>query len=61
MDYEQKRLGADGDELSSLLYAGSRATTQFQAIPQATEERSPLNPGGVIDLQRALLGASIRT
>jgi iron complex outermembrane recepter protein len=51
----QERLGAD-DELSSLLYAGSRATTQFQAIPQVTEERSPLNPGGVIALQRAFWG-----
>ena len=35
---------------------GTARTTQFQAIPQATEERSPLNPGGVIDLDRAFLG-----
>ena len=33
------RLGAAEDALSATLYAGHRATTQFQAIPQATEEK----------------------
>jgi iron complex outermembrane receptor protein len=44
------------DEFSSTLYTGHRATTQFQAIPQATEESKPLYPGGVIDLDRAYWG-----
>ncbi len=44
------------DTLSSTLYAGHRATTQFQAIPQAVEEKEPLYPGGVIDLKRAFYG-----
>ena len=44
------------DTLSSTLYAGHRATTQFQAIPQAVEEKEPLYPGGVIDLERAFYG-----
>ena len=37
------RLSA-ADELTGTLYAGQRATTQFQAIPQATEQRPPV-PG----------------
>ena len=41
------------DALSTTLYAGHRATTQFQAIPQAVQEKEPLYPGGVIDLKRA--------
>jgi iron complex outermembrane receptor protein len=52
--YDQ-RLG-DHDDLSSTLYAGHRATTQFQSIPQATEESKPLYPGGVIALDRAFWG-----
>jgi iron complex outermembrane receptor protein len=52
--YENK-LSAD-DELSGTLYTGHRATTQFQAIPQATQESKPLYPGGVIDLDRAYWG-----
>lgn len=44
------------DSLSSTLYVGHRATTQFQAIPQAVEEKEPLYPGGVIDLSRAFYG-----
>jgi iron complex outermembrane receptor protein len=44
------------DTLSSTVYTGHRATTQFQAIPQATEESKPLYPGGVIDLDRAFWG-----
>ena len=61
---DQEQLGAvfedqlsAHDDLSALLYTGHRATTQFQAIPRSTEESSPLNPGGVIDLDRAYWGA----
>lgn len=43
------------DELSAMIYAGHRATTQFQAIPLITQ-RAPLSPGGVIDLDRAYWG-----
>jgi iron complex outermembrane receptor protein len=60
---DQEQLGAvyDGklsaaDDLSVLLYTGHRATTQFQAIPQATQQNAPLYPGGVIDLDRAYWG-----
>ncbi len=52
--YDQ-RLGAD-DALSSTFYTGHRATTQFQAIPQAVQEKEPLYPGGVIALDRAFWG-----
>ncbi len=48
------RVSAD-DDLSTTLYTGHRATTQFQAIPQATQ-KAPLSPGGVIDLDRAYWG-----
>jgi iron complex outermembrane receptor protein len=51
--YEDK-LNAN-DDLSVLLYTGHRATTQFQAIPLATQS-APLYPGGVIDLDRAYWG-----
>jgi iron complex outermembrane receptor protein len=44
------------DDLSVLLYTGHRATTQFQAIPLATQQNAPLYPGGVIDLDRAFWG-----
>jgi len=44
------------DELSSTFYVGHRATTQFQAIPQSTQEKEPLYPGGVISLDRAFYG-----
>jgi len=46
---------SEADELATTLYLGHRATTQFQAIPQFTE-KNPLNPGGVIDLDRAFYG-----
>jgi iron complex outermembrane receptor protein len=51
----ENRLSSE-DTLSSTIYAGHRATTQFQSIPQATEEKEPLYPGGVIDLDRAFYG-----
>lgn len=44
------------DALSTTMYTGHRATTQFQAIPQAVQENEPLYPGGVIDLKRAFYG-----
>src|SRR6202453_5248613 len=52
--YENKL--SSEDTLSSTIYTGHRATTQFQSIPQATEEKEPLYPGGVIDLNRAFYG-----
>jgi iron complex outermembrane recepter protein len=52
--YEDK-LSAN-DDLSSTFYTGHRATTQFQAIPVATQQNAPLYPGGVIDLDRAFWG-----
>ena len=60
---EQQQLGAifddelsANDDLSITFYTGHRATTQFQAIPQATQQNSPRYPGGVIDLDRAYWG-----
>jgi iron complex outermembrane receptor protein len=51
----EDKLGAN-DDLSSTFYTGHRATTQFQAIPVATQRNAPLYPGGVIDLDRAYWG-----
>jgi iron complex outermembrane receptor protein len=60
---DQEQLGtvyddklSDNDDLSAMVYTGRRATTQFQAIPQATQQSAPLYPGGVIDLHRAYWG-----
>lgn len=60
---DQEQIGAiyedklsSEDTLSSTIYAGHRATTQFQSIPRATEEKFQLYPGGVIDLNRAFYG-----
>jgi iron complex outermembrane receptor protein len=47
------------DDLIASVYTGHRATTQFQAIPQATQQAAPLYPGGVIDLDRAYFGADL--
>jgi iron complex outermembrane recepter protein len=52
------RLSAADDVVASL-YTGHRATTQFQAIPQATQAAAPLYPGGVIDLDRSYWGADL--
>jgi iron complex outermembrane receptor protein len=46
------------DALQATVYAGHRATTQFQAIPASTEG-APDNPGGVIDLNRFFAGADV--
>jgi iron complex outermembrane receptor protein len=60
---DQEQLGAvyddklsANDDLSAMFYTGHRATMQFQAIPQATQQNAPLYPGGVIDLDRAYWG-----
>lgn len=46
------------DTLQATVYAGHRATVQFQAIP-ASSEGSPNNPGGVIDLNRFYAGTDV--
>jgi iron complex outermembrane receptor protein len=46
------------DDLAATAYAGHRATTQFQAIPAATEAPRS-NPGGVIDLSRNFWGIDV--
>jgi iron complex outermembrane receptor protein len=61
LDQEQLGVVYDGklsaaDDVSAMLYTGHRATTQFQAIPKATQQNAPLYPGGVIDLDRAFWG-----
>jgi iron complex outermembrane receptor protein len=54
--YEDKLSAAD--DISASAYTGHRATTQFQAIPVATQA-APLYPGGVIDLDRAYWGVDL--
>jgi iron complex outermembrane recepter protein len=63
---EQEQLGtiyedklSTQDEIFATAYTGHRATTQFQAIPQATQQAAPLYPGGVIDLDRAYWGIDV--
>jgi iron complex outermembrane receptor protein len=55
--YDDKLSAAD--DLVASVYTGHRATTQFQAIPMATQQAAPLYPGGVIDLDRAYWGADL--
>ena len=62
-DLSQEQLGVvyddkltANDDFTTTAYTGHRATTQFQAIPQATQQAAPLYPGGVIDLSRAFFG-----
>jgi iron complex outermembrane receptor protein len=59
----QEQLGASYeaalDEHDTLVvsgYGGHRATTQFQAIPKATQVAAALYPGAVIDLDRNYYG-----
>jgi iron complex outermembrane recepter protein len=47
------------DELTASSYTGHRGTTQFQAIPQSTQQAAPLYPGGVIYLDRAYWGVDL--
>jgi iron complex outermembrane receptor protein len=46
------------DDLSAMVYGGGRDTTQYQAIPKATEG-SPTNPGGVIALVHGYEGVDV--
>jgi iron complex outermembrane receptor protein len=62
---QQEQLGAhyertlsDTDDLSAMVYGGGRDTTQYQAIPKATEG-SPTNPGGVIVLDNGYGGVDV--
>ncbi len=54
----ERRVDASND-LRVLVYDGHRETTQFQAIPVASQT-NPLSPGGVISLQRDYDGADLR-
>ena len=53
----ERTLGAN-DDLSALVYVGGRDTTQYQAIPKATEG-APTNPGGVIALNNDYWGVDL--
>jgi iron complex outermembrane receptor protein len=53
----ERRLSAT-DDLSAVLYGGGRDTTQYQAIPKATEG-APTNPGGVIVLVHGYEGVDL--
>lgn len=44
------------DDLSVMMYAGERETTQFQSIPRAPQLK-PSHAGGVIDLTRHYRGS----
>lgn len=50
---------AQATTLTTALWAGTRAVTQFQAIPLATQA-APNSPGGVIQLDRGFGGADVR-
>jgi iron complex outermembrane receptor protein len=59
----QEQLGVNYEDALSAndtwvtsLYTGHRTTTQFQAIPKATQAAAPLYPGAVIDLDRSYYG-----
>ncbi len=54
----ERRLNANND-LRLMVYGGERNTTQFQAIPAATQV-NPLQAGGVIDLERRYAGLDAR-
>ncbi|WP_273867472.1 TonB-dependent receptor PqqU [Serratia odorifera] len=55
----QRQIGSD-DDLSVMMYAGERETTQYQSIPLAVQQRSPQHPGGVIELARHYQGIDTR-
>jgi iron complex outermembrane recepter protein len=46
------------DSLVAMVYSGHRQTTQFEAIPLATQA-APTSPGGVIDLARDYDGTDV--
>lgn len=47
------------DDLSVMMYAGERQTTQYQSIPMAAQKK-PTHAGGVIDLDRHYQGIDTR-
>jgi iron complex outermembrane recepter protein len=47
------------DSVTATAYTGHRDTTQFQAIPQATQAAALLYPGAVIALNRAYYGVDL--
>ena len=53
----EREFGAH-DSLVAMVYSGHRQTTQFQAIPQATQALAT-SPGGVIDLARNYDGTDV--
>src|ERR1700733_1149620 len=53
----EREFGAN-DSLVAMVYSGHRQTTQFQAIPLATQA-APTSPGGVIDLARDYDGTDV--
>lgn len=54
-----QRQMSENDDLSVMIYAGIRETTQFQSIP-ASVQGNPAHPGGVIDLTRHYQGIDMR-
>ncbi|HHC1097830.1 TPA: TonB-dependent receptor PqqU [Klebsiella pneumoniae] len=54
----ERQLSAQ-DDLSVMMYAGERETTQFQSIPRAPQLK-PSHTGGVIDLTRHYQGIDTR-
>ncbi|MEZ6687134.1 TonB-dependent receptor PqqU [Klebsiella pneumoniae] len=54
----ERQLSAQ-DDLSVMMYAGERETTQFQSIPRAPQ-LTPSHAGGVIDLTRHYQGIDTR-
>ncbi|EMO7257227.1 TPA: TonB-dependent receptor PqqU [Klebsiella pneumoniae] len=54
----ERQLSAQ-DDLSVMMYAGERETTQFQSIPRAPQLK-PSHAGGVIDLTRHYQGIDTR-
>lgn len=54
----ERQLSAQ-DDLSVMMYAGERETTQFQSIPRAPQPK-PSHAGGVIDLTRHYQGIDTR-
>ena len=65
-DLAQEQLGITyedqltaNDALTASAYTGHRDTTQFQAIPRATQVAAPLYPGAVIALNRAYYGVDV--
>ncbi|WP_187143632.1 MULTISPECIES: TonB-dependent receptor PqqU [Pantoea] len=54
----QRQMG-ENDDISVMMYAGIRETTQYQSIPKNVQ-LSPKHPGGVIDLTRHYQGIDTR-